>query len=53
MAQAKAHRVKYRNEVLRLFVHGLLHLVGYDDTNNRLKDAMLGKGDHYLAAIDV
>ncbi|HMD69527.1 MAG TPA: rRNA maturation RNase YbeY [Chitinivibrionales bacterium] len=29
-AQAKEYRVTYANEVQRLFVHGMFHLLGYD-----------------------
>jgi len=32
-AQAKQYNVSYREEIIRLIVHGLLHLVGYDDIN--------------------
>jgi probable rRNA maturation factor len=28
--QAKEHRLGYRNELLYLFIHGVLHLLGYD-----------------------
>jgi len=30
---AKEYRVSVREEVLRLVIHGLLHLLGYDDEN--------------------
>ena len=30
--QARSYRVELRDEIIRLAVHGTLHLVGYDDT---------------------
>jgi probable rRNA maturation factor len=30
-AQAKKYNVSYREEIIRLIVHGLLHLAGFDD----------------------
>jgi len=38
----------YLEELKRIMVHGLLHLVGYDDTTSELKAIMTGKEDFYL-----
>lgn len=37
---AKKYRVKYEKEILRLIIHGFLHLIGYDDNNNKNKAKM-------------
>jgi probable rRNA maturation factor len=44
--QAKQYRVSLQDEVRRLAVHGLLHLLGYtdDEPSNRLKMAELEDG---------
>ncbi|MCX6225922.1 MAG: rRNA maturation RNase YbeY [Bacteroidia bacterium] len=41
--------VSYMNELRRVMVHGLLHLVGYDDTTEELKAVMSWKEDLYLS----
>jgi len=47
--QAKRYGVSFKNEVGRLLIHGLLHLVGYSDRTQRLKGIMQRKEDKYLA----
>ena len=37
------------NELTRIFIHGLLHLVGYDDTTKEDKKNMTNLEDKYLA----
>lgn len=37
-------------ELLRYVIHGVLHLVGYDDATPRLRKQMRAREDHYLAA---
>jgi probable rRNA maturation factor len=53
--QASEHGVSFSEELRRLIIHGLLHLVGYDHEKNRyqkrkmeLKERELLKGPRYL-----
>jgi len=46
--QAARERVSDRNEISRLVIHGVLHLIGYDDTTPAKKKTMAGKEDEYL-----
>lgn len=49
--QARTYQVRYHEEILRLFIHGIFHLLGYDHTekNERLK--MEKKEKEYLDLI--
>ena len=46
--QAREHKVQFRNEVTRLVIHGLLHLLGYRDSTRKQKEKMSSKEDEYL-----
>ncbi len=48
--QAAEYGVKVPEEVARLVIHGLLHLVGYRDGTKRQKDIMTRREEHYLRA---
>ena len=37
---AKEFKVSLDNEIIRLVSHGILHLIGYDDSNNSLSKKM-------------
>ena len=37
---AKEFKVSLDNEIIRLISHGILHLIGYDDSNNSLSKKM-------------
>ncbi len=41
----------FEEEVQRYVVHGLLHLLGYDDATPAEKQAMHAREDHYLALV--
>ncbi len=43
--------VTHRSELLRVAIHGALHLAGYDDSNSILKLKMKAKEDYYLNLI--
>jgi probable rRNA maturation factor len=37
------------DELLRVIIHGALHLMGYQDKKSEAKKIMTGKEDHYLS----
>lgn len=45
-------RVDFRNELNRVMVHGLLHLLGYKDKTTEDVTIMRGKEDYYLTSFD-
>jgi probable rRNA maturation factor len=45
---AKAHRVSTEHELLRIMIHGTLHLLGYKDKTKKAKAVMTEKENHYL-----
>lgn len=45
---AKSYNVSFINEFLRVLVHGILHLVGYDDKTDEEQEIMTQKEDFYL-----
>jgi|TARA_B100001093_G_scaffold520499_2_gene616930 rRNA maturation RNase YbeY len=45
---AKHYNVSFFTEIKRVIVHGLLHLLGYDDKTNSSKQEMTEKEDFYL-----
>lgn len=51
--QARAHRVTVRAELLRLVVHGTLHVLGWDhpDGEGRTASAMWRKQERYVAEL--
>ena len=49
--QAEENNVPYGEEIIRLIVHGVLHQLGYNDTDDRLRDTMLERGECYVRRI--
>ena len=45
-------KTTFKDELNRVIVHGLLHLVGYDDHTDEEKIVMRGKEDYYLSKLD-
>jgi probable rRNA maturation factor len=45
---AETMKVEFPTELRRVLVHGLLHLMGYDDSDDVLKKEMRAKEDQYL-----
>jgi len=46
---AKVLNLSLTNEVHRIIIHGVLHLLGYKDKNIKDKDLMTSKEDYYLS----
>jgi probable rRNA maturation factor len=46
--QANEYKVTYSNEITRLVIHGVLHLLGYRDKNVRDKNRMMLLENQYL-----
>jgi len=49
--QAQDYDVSWQNELLRIVIHGVLHLTGYDDQSVEEKKQMTEKEDFYLSLI--
>lgn len=49
--QARKYGVSFKNEVMRLVIHGLLHLLGYRDTTRQAQLIMSRKQEDYLERI--
>ena len=45
---AKDNNVTLENETMRLIVHSLLHLLGYNDDNKKRKEEMFLKQENYI-----
>ena len=45
---AKIYKVTFLNELDRVMVHGLLHLLGYNDKTKKERKIMTSKEDFYL-----
>jgi probable rRNA maturation factor len=50
--QADDYQVTFREELYRIVIHGLLHLVGFSDQAIKEKKIMTKKEDHYLAIFE-
>jgi probable rRNA maturation factor len=46
---ASVFNVSFQNELLRVMVHGVLHLCGYKDKSNAQEKLMRQKEDYYLS----
>lgn len=47
-SNAKNLKINLEQELLRVIIHGLLHLIGYNDTSPLEKSVMRSKEDYYL-----
>jgi len=46
---AKQFNVAFSDELLRVIIHGVLHLMGYKDKSTAARREMRAKEDHYLS----
>ncbi|MGA9118883.1 MAG: rRNA maturation RNase YbeY [Bacteroidota bacterium] len=49
--QAGTYHVSRLNEIARLVIHGVLHLLGYDDTTRRAARRMKETEDYYVGLL--
>lgn len=49
---SKRFGVTYLNELYRVMIHGILHLIGYDDQNEEQKAEMREKENFYLERLE-
>ncbi|MEA3452467.1 MAG: rRNA maturation RNase YbeY [Bacteroidota bacterium] len=52
-ANAKFYNVHFYNELLRVIIHGILHLLNYDDKTNEDQKRMTDKEDECLRLINI
>ena len=50
-AQAEEYRVTFREELGRLVIHGILHLLGHTDGSTAERERMRGKEEIYLSKL--
>ncbi len=48
---AAHYEVPFHNELQRVILHGLLHLIGYKDYSKKEKELMREKENHYLTML--
>ena len=49
---ARKYNEKKTNEITRVLIHGILHLLNYKDNERESKDLMTSKENHYLTKVD-
>jgi rRNA maturation RNase YbeY len=49
---AKNYKVSYDEEILRVIIHGVLHLCGYDDKSDKERLIMREKEDYWLGVFE-
>ena len=48
---AVTFQTTFQKELYRVIIHGILHLMGYDDKSDSDKEVMRGKEDFYLSLL--
>ena len=49
---AKKYNEKKTNEMSRVLIHGILHLLNYKDNEKESKELMTSKENHYMTKVD-
>lgn len=49
--QAIEYEVSFKNELFRIVIHGILHLIGYDDQQISEKEEMTKQENYFLSLI--
>ena len=50
---AHSYNTTFQNELSRVMIHGVLHLIGYDDKTDSQKEMMRSKEDFYLSLLSI
>ncbi len=50
--QAEEYDVEFVSELHRIIIHGVLHLIGYEDSTPAKKKVMTEKEDYYLSLLN-
>lgn len=50
---AAQYTVKMKHELMRVMIHGVLHLLGYHDKTPEERKVMRGKENHYLSLFEI
>lgn len=50
---SKVFKTTFENELNRILIHGVLHLLGYKDKTKKDKSIMTGKEDFYLNLLNI
>ncbi len=50
---AISFNTSFQNELNRVIIHGILHLVGYDDKSDSDKEVIRSKEDFYLSLLSI
>ncbi|MEW6042131.1 MAG: rRNA maturation RNase YbeY, partial [Elusimicrobiota bacterium] len=53
LSQSKEYNHSFKQEILFLVLHGVLHLTGWDDSDERLRQKMLSRQEELLRKINV
>ena len=51
MRQAEDYHITFNEELNRIIIHGVLHLIGFDDLTDEQKKIMTEKEDQYLTIL--